>query len=401
VCNSEEYHLNSENKIHNLPSNKESTEQSSSIIMIRNGTKAVTMLSRASSTRNTQRALFSSYSFDIPGMSNSSSKSSVNFNLWPIQKSNTILNIVPQGKRMVVERFGKLHTIHDSGFFFAIPFIDSISYVIDLRERAIDIPPQSTITRDNVSVDVSGNLFLAFVDAEQAAYGATNPLYAVVQHAQSAMRSAIGEMELDEILHERAKLNTVIKGSLQEAAVVWGIDVRRYEITEITPDPVIRQAMDRQAAAERVRREQVLQAEGDKRAAELTSEGVKISLKNESEGNFIKVQNEAEASKILILREAEADAESIRVKAEAQAEAIKIVAEQLQLVGGEKAANLALAREYVTMYGEMGSKSNTLMFNERPADMNALLSQAALALGAVTNNADQNLLGNAIEVAKK
>merc|ERR1711967_41961 len=123
--------------------------------------------------------------------------------------------------------------------------------------------------------------------------------------------------------------------------------------------------------------------------------------KNESEGNFIKVQNEAEASKIRILREAEADAESIRVKAEAQAEAIKIVAEQLQLVGGEKAANLALAREYVTMYGEMGSKSNTLMFNERPADMNALLSQAALALGAVTNNADQTLLGDAIEVAKK
>lgn len=303
-----------------------------------------------------------------------------------MRKMNTILNIVPQGKRMIVERFGKLHTIHDSGFFFAIPAIDDIAYVIDLRERAIDIPPQSTITRDNVSVDVSGNLFVAFVDAERAAYGATNPLYAVVQHAQSAMRSAIGEMELDEILHERAKLNTMIKGTLQEAAVVWGIEVRRYEITEITPDPVIRDAMDKQAAAERTRREQVLQAEGDKRAAELTSEGLKISLMNESEGNYIKVKNEADAEKIKILREAEGEAESVRLRAEAQAEAIRIVAEQLQKAGGEQAANLALAKDYVEMYGEMGSKSNTLMFNERPADVNALISQAALALGAVTKN---------------
>lgn len=340
---------------------------------------------RSTGTINTQttRSL-SGYSFDIPSSTgNSGGGGNNSFNRWPVRKTNTILNIVPQGKRMVVERFGKLHMIHDSGYFFAIPLIDDIAYVVDLRERAIDIPPQTTITRDNVSVDVSGNLFVAFVDPERAAYGATNPLYAVVQHAQSAMRSAIGEMELDEILHERAKLNTVIKGSLQEAAVIWGIDVRRYEITEITPDPVIRMAMDKQAAAERARREQVLHAEGNKRSAELTSEGVKISLQNESEGNFIKMKNEAEAQKIKILREAEGQAESVRLRAQAQAEAIQIVAEQLEKVGGEKAANLALAREYVAMYGEMGSKSNTLMFNDRPADLNALLSQAALALGAV------------------
>ena len=346
-------------------------------------------LSGKSKNLSSYRSL-SSYSFNSSNNSSSSSSgSTTSLNAWPIRKINTILNIVPQGQQMVVERFGKLHTIHDSGYFFAIPIIDDIAYVVDRRERAIDIPPQSTITRDNVSVDVSGNLFVAFVDAEKAAYGATNPLYAVVQHAQSAMRSAIGEMELDEILHERARLNTVIKGSLQEAAVVWGIDVRRYEITEITPDPVIRLAMDKQAAAERARREQVLQAEGDKRSAELTSEGVKMKLMNESEGTFIKLKNEAEGEKIKILRGAEAKAESITLQAKAQASAIKLIAEQLQKAGGEKAATLALAKEYVAMYGDMGSKSNTLMFNERPADINALIAQASAALGAVQTN--QNL----------
>lgn len=339
-----------------------------------------------------------SYSFDgSTGGGSPRGTSYSSLSKWPVRKTNTILNIVPQGQKMIVERFGKLHSVQDPGFFIAVPFVDDVAYVIDVREQAIDIPPQSTITRDNVSVDVSGNLFMAFVDPQRAAYGATNPIYAAVQHAQSAMRSAIGEMELDEILHERARLNNIIKGSVQEAAVVWGLDVRRYEITEITPDAVIRHAMDKQAAAERSRREQVLQAEGDKKTQELTSEGLKISLTNESEGNLIKVTNEANGEKIKRVKEAQGEAESIQIKAAAQAEAIKVIAEELKKPGGTHAANLALARDYVAMYGEMGSKSNTLMFNERPADMNALLTQAAMALGAATNQSNTKTKDIAIE----
>lgn len=100
---------------------------------------------------------------------------------WPVTKNNTIFNIVPQGHKYVVERFGKLHSIQDSGYFFAIPFVDQIAYVIDIRERAMDIPPQAAITRDNVSVEVSGNLFVKFQDPQAAAYGALNPLYSVTQ----------------------------------------------------------------------------------------------------------------------------------------------------------------------------------------------------------------------------
>jgi len=204
------------------------------------------------------------------------------------------------------------------------------------------------------------------------------------------MRSAIGEMELDEILHNRARLNALIKGGLQEAALPWGLEVRRYEITEITPDHQIRIAMDKQAAAERDKREKVLRAEGDKQRAQLTSEGVKISLTNESEGNLIKVKNEAEASKQRILLEAQGEAEAIRLTAQAQAEALELIANQINKVGGNEAARFALAREYVSMYGEMGSKSNTIMFNDKPADVNALLSQAVVAMQSATQATTSN-----------
>jgi len=119
----------------------------------------------------------------------------------------------------------------------------------------------------------------------------------------------IGEMELDEILHNCAKLNTLIKGSVQEAAVAWGLAIQWYEITEVSPDEQIHTAMDKQAAAECMRCEQVLQAEGNKRRAQLTSEGVKILLTNESEGNLIRVRNEAEAAKSKLLLDAEGEAE--------------------------------------------------------------------------------------------
>lgn len=125
----------------------------------------------------------------------------------------------------------------------------------------------------------------------------------VKQHAQSAMRAAIGELELDQILHARAQLNSMIRAAVQEAAAAWGLEIKRYEITEIHPDRHITEAMDKQAAAERERRKKVLEAEGDKRSAELESEGRKIRLKNESEGMLIQVKNEAEARRFQLVTE--------------------------------------------------------------------------------------------------
>ena len=303
---------------------------------------------------------------------------------WPRSKVNSVLNVCAQGERMVVERLGKLNQIHESGWFIAIPFVDEIRFVIDMREKALSISPQSAITKDNVHVLVSGNLSCQFVDPEKAAYGSKNPIYAVRQHAQSSMRAAIGELELDQILRARSELNAVIRKAVQEAADAWGLEIKRYEITEVTPDRTIQEAMGRQAASERERRSKVLEAEGNKKSAELESEGVKIRMKNESEGFVIEAENKARAKKLQLQLEAEGEACVIEIKAKAQAQAIALLSESLKAAGplGADAARLAVARDMISMYADIGSKSNTMFFSERPADVTSLLAQAAAVLSS-------------------
>lgn len=295
---------------------------------------------------------------------------------------------------MVIERLGKFDRVVQGGLFFAVPIVDKIRFVVDQREKALSISPQSAITKDNVHVKVSGNVYCQFVDAEKAAYGSTNPIYAVRQHAQSAMRAAIGELELDEILHARAQLNKMIQSAVQEAAETWGLIIKRYEITEITPDKFIMEAMDKQAAAERERRKKVLDAEGDKRSAELQSEGEKIRLKNESEGALIRITNEAEARKVQLVLEAEGEAISVQLKAKAQATSIQIISEALSGNSkGDAAAKLHLAKEYIEMYGRIGSQSNTMIFNERPADINSLMAQASSVMQAGSGSGPGSAVG--------
>ena len=301
---------------------------------------------------------------------------------------------------MVVERLGKLHSIQEGGWFIAIPLIDRIRYVVDMREKALSITPQSAITKDNVHVQVSGNLYCQFVDPERAAYGSKNPIYAVKQHAQSSMRAAIGEMDLDQILRARAELNTIIRSTVQGPAEAWGLEIKRYEITEVSPDKHITEAMGKQAAAERERRQKVLEAEGDKRAAELQSEGYKIRVKNESEGIFIKSKNEAEAKKIQLILEAEGEAAVIEMRAVAQAKALSVIAKTLSEPGAQEAAKINIAREYITMYSDIGNRSNTMIFSDRPADVNALLAQAATVMGSISTSNKTSALASSNNISR-
>ena len=172
----------------------------------------------------------------------------------------------------------------------------------------MDILPQACITRDNVSVAVAGNIYTQFVNAEKAAYGNQNPLYAVRQFAQSAMRAAIGERELDEILHDRAALNRTITDALKSAALNWGLEIKRYEITQITPGREIAESMDKQAAAERSRRERVKTAEGERDAEQLAGEGTRLRVAAEAEGEKVRVEKEAEATRSRLALEAAGEA---------------------------------------------------------------------------------------------
>jgi len=310
---------------------------------------------------------------------------------WPRHKPNMFLNICPQGQQHLIERFGKYHRTQNSGLYTAIPLVDRIT-VVDMREKAIPIDPQMAISRDNVSVKMSGVVYLRFFDSSRAAYGHFNPLFAVLKHSESAMRAAIGELELDSLFHDRASINAKISASITNAAEQWGIQVLRYEVTEIMPDATISEAMDRQARAERVRREQVLKASGDKEAAILRSEGDLASR-----------TNIAEATRIEAVKQAEGRAKAVEIEAHAQANAIDKVAASLISEGGERAARLELAKQYMMMMGKMGGESNTIFFGEQAGDISPMMAKIAKAfqVGNSATVSSQSCLPVVVETSTK
>ncbi|MEN8223385.1 MAG: paraslipin, partial [Acidobacteriota bacterium] len=136
--------------------------------------------------------------------------------------------IVPNQWAFVVERLGKYSGTLGPGFHILIPFIDKIAYKHSLKEVAIDVPPQSCITKDNISVEIDGVLYLRVVDPVKASYGIRDFRYAIVQLAQTTMRSEIGRIELDVTFESRDNINTQIVQAVDEASDPWGIKVTRY-----------------------------------------------------------------------------------------------------------------------------------------------------------------------------
>jgi regulator of protease activity HflC (stomatin/prohibitin superfamily) len=280
---------------------------------------------------------------------------------------NFIINICNQNDNIIIERLGKFNRIQKPGIFFAIPIVDKLKYVIDMRELTIPIEPQHSITQDNVTLSIAGVVYMKFVDPYKTAYGVSDPIYAVTQFAQSAMRSIVGKHSLDEIFHKRDKLNEYIIECLKEGIENWGIKVLRYEITEIQTSNEITDAMNRQASAERKRREDVLHAEALKRSQILESEGFKQKLINESEGRKIQIENEAIAMANSIKIKADATKYDIVKHAEAKSEALQILGEKLKTEEGQKAAQLEIANNYISEFGKVIERANSVII---PSDVN-------------------------------
>ena len=159
--------------------------------------------------------------------------------------------IVPQRHAFIVERLGKYLDTFTPGLHFLIPFIDKVRYRHSLKEQALDVNPQTCITRDNVCVEVDGILYFQVVDPTKASYGIEDYKFASIQIAQTTMRSVVGKLELDKTFEERETINLSIVEAVDKASEPWGVKITRYEVKNITPPQSIREAMEKQMRAER------------------------------------------------------------------------------------------------------------------------------------------------------
>jgi regulator of protease activity HflC (stomatin/prohibitin superfamily) len=277
--------------------------------------------------------------------------------------------VVPQQSAYVVERLGKYAATLDAGFHILLPFIDRIRYKHSLKETAIDIPEQVCITRDNVQVSVDGILYLKILNPQRASYGISDYNFALIQLAQTTLRSEIGKIELDRTFEERTNINIQVVNELDKASDPWGVKVLRYEIKNITPPKGVLDAMEKQMRAER-----------EKRAVILTSEGERDAAINQAEGEKQQVIKASEAKKQQQINEAEGAAAAILAIAQATAEGLRKVAETIQVPGGQEAVQLRVAEQYITKFGELAKTTNTLIL---PASVSDVGSMIALAMNAI------------------
>lgn len=287
------------------------------------------------------------------------------------------VKLVPQQQVWVVERLGKYKESMQAGLNFLIPLIDSIHYRHSLKEEVIDIPSQTAITKDNVTLIIDGILYLKIIDPKQASYGVRDARYAITQMAQTTMRSELGKMTLDKTFLERDNLNVSIVQSINEASVVWGIQCLRYEIKDITPPDNVRTAMELQVAAER-----------QKRAEVLDSEGKRQSQINIAEGGKQEVVLNSEAAMTDQINRAKGEADAILQVARATAEGIELVAASIEKSGGEKAVSLRLAEQYIQAFSQLAKENNTLILPAQTNDTGVMVAQALSIFNSIQGKVD-------------
>lgn len=248
----------------------------------------------------------------------------------------TSIKLVPTKKAYIVERLGKYHKTLDAGFHALIPFVDEVTFIQDLRETTIDVPPQDCFTKDEVNVEVDGVIYLEVDDPTKASYGVTFYEYAAIELAQTTTRSVIGTLDLDKTFEERDLISSKVVEVLNNAGMSWGIRVLRYEIQNISPPISVQASMEKQVTAERERRAILAKSEGDKQARINKSEGKKMEMINLSEGQMLRRINEAQGR-----------AEEILTISKATAESIAKIGNVLTSPGGEKAFELKLTEKYL------------------------------------------------------
>ncbi|GAN09144.1 stomatin-like protein 2 [Mucor ambiguus] len=287
---------------------------------------------------------------------------------------NTIIKFVPQQEAWIVERMGKFDRMLEPGLNILIPFIDRIKYVKSLKETAIEVPSQSAITQDNVTLELDGVLYFRCVDPFKASYGVEDAEFAITQLAQTTMRAEIGQMTLDRTLAERAHLNSNIVDAINSAAEDWGIRCLRYEIRDIHPPSKVVESMHQQVSAERTKRAQILESEGARQAAINVAEGRKQSTILASE-----------AEKAERINMAAGEAEAILLRAKASAEGIERVARAIATNHGNDAVSMTVAEKYVDAFGKMAKEGTTMIVPASTNDAASMVTQALAIYNTINN----------------
>jgi len=202
---------------------------------------------------------------------------------------------VPQGSKWVIQRLGKFHRTLPPGLQFIIPYMDNVSYKVTTKDIVLDIPSQEVITLDNVVIIANAVAYINILSPEKAVYGVEDYEIAIRTLVQTALRSIVGEMKLDEALSSRDKIKVALKAAISDDIADWGITLKTVEIQDINPSSTMQSAMEEQAAAERERRATVTRADGEKSAAILEADGRLEASRRDAEAKIVIAEATKEA----------------------------------------------------------------------------------------------------------
>ena len=285
--------------------------------------------------------------------------------------------LVPQAEAAVVERLGRYTKTVSGQLLFLMPFVDRIRAKVDLRERVVSFPPQPVITEDNLTVNIDTVVYFQVTDPRSAVYEINNYIVGVEQLTTTTLRNVVGGMTLEETLTSRERINSQLRGVLDEATSRWGLRVARVELKSIFPPPSIQESMEKQMKADREKRATILAAEGHREAAIKSAEGDKQSQILAAEGSKQAAILAAEADRQSRILRAEGDRAAKYLRAQGEAKSIE---KTFAAIRASKPTPELLAYEYIRQLPKMAEGEASKVWVV-PTDFGSALQGFAKSFG--------------------
>ena len=270
-----------------------------------------------------------------------------------------IVRVVPQYDRLVILALGKYSATRGPGLVFVIPLLER-AIKVDLRERFLDIPAQTAITRDNAPISIDFLVYYRVIDPRLSVLEVDNVVSASLNIATTTLRAVIGDITLDDVLSKREQINDTLRVKLDDVTERWGLKITSVEIREIEPPRAVQEAMNRQMSAERERRAEVLRADGEREAAISVAEGEKRAAILRAEGAKESALLEAQGAKQAQLLKAQGYARALSAihqqasKVEANTMALQYL-ETLREIGASESTKFVLPMEVTTIAQQLSS----------------------------------------------